>query len=73
MQSLFKSAETRATYVKENVKFHAAEQQKLMERLTAAQEQYNTGLAKLKATNKQLQSLESSVSFIPYIFRDRIQ
>lgn len=58
---MFKSAELRATHLRQSIEGFDAEGKKLAERLAAAQEQYNAGLSKLKATNKQLQSLASSV------------
>ena len=61
-ESIFRAAEAKAQTLKQNVESHAAEGQKLSERLAAAQEQYNSGLSKLQATNRQLQSLLSSVS-----------
>lgn len=62
LQALYKSAELKAAQLKDTVKFLSQDQQKLMERLTAAQEQYNSGYSKLKATAKQLASLESTVN-----------
>ena len=59
---MYKAAEVKAQSLTVTVDSQAAESQKLQERLAAAQEQYSAGLSKLKATNRQLQSLASQVS-----------
>ena len=61
MQGIFKSAELKAAHLKQDMTSHSAEATKLAERLAAAQTQYSAGLAKLVATNKQLQALQSQV------------
>jgi len=59
LQGMFRTAEVRSGQIKQSIEGHTAESKKLVERLAAAQEQYNAGLAKVKATNGQLQSLLS--------------
>lgn len=61
LQAIFKSAELKATHLGQSIEGHSAEAKKLSERLAAAEEQYNSGLSKLKATNRQLKSLLSTV------------
>jgi hypothetical protein len=60
---MFRAAEVKAGHLKQSNEGHTAESKKLVERLAAAQEQYMAGLAKVKATHGQLQSLSSRVSF----------
>ena len=60
-QAVYTSAVTKAQYVREATLADAAEAEKLLQRQSAAKEQYDQGLAKLRATSRQLQSLASRV------------
>ena len=61
LQAVYTSAVTKAQYVRDATLADAAEAEKLLQRQSAAREQYDQGLAKLRATSRQLQSLASRV------------
>lgn len=60
-EALFRSAERSFASVAEALEGHNTEGQKLLQRLAAAEEQYDTGLRKLVATAKQMSALQSRV------------
>ena len=62
MQAVFTSAAAKAQYIREATAVDAAEADKLLQRQVAAKAQYDQGLAKLRATSRQLQSLASRVN-----------
>lgn len=60
-EAMFRSAERSFASVAESLEGHNSEGQKLLQRLGAAEEQYDTGLRKLVATAKQLSALQKRV------------
>lgn len=58
---MFRSAERTFASVAESLECHNSEGQKLLQRMAAAEEQYDTGLRKLVATAKQLTALQKRV------------
>ncbi|KAK9828598.1 hypothetical protein WJX72_000955 [[Myrmecia] bisecta] len=61
-EGMFRSAEMKAKSISEAVQSQTAEGTKLEQRLALAQEELNRGLSKVKATNRQLQSLAKQVA-----------
>ncbi|KAK9828297.1 hypothetical protein WJX74_007593 [Apatococcus lobatus] len=61
-ESMYRSAENKAHQVHESLADQKVEAQKLQERLSAAWQEYNSGVNKLKSTNRQLQQLANRVS-----------
>lgn len=60
-EAMFRSAERSFAAVAESLEGHNSEGQKLLQRMAAAEEQYDTGLKKLVATAKQLSALQKRV------------
>ena len=61
VQAKYEAAEVRVRHAQEALTQQEAEAVKLEQRLAAAREQYDSGLAKLRSTARQLESLASQV------------
>ena len=59
VQAKYEAAEVRVRHAQEALTQQEAEAVKLEQRLAAAREQYDSGLAKLRSTARQLESLAS--------------
>ena len=61
MQAVYAAAQRKSERLGESVEGFTVEAGKLGQRLVAAETQYIEGLAKVKATNRQLQSLSKEI------------
>ncbi|KAK9847556.1 hypothetical protein WJX84_006734 [Apatococcus fuscideae] len=61
-EGIFRSAQNKAQQLSESLTDQSTEADKLKQRLSLAWEEYSRGQAKLKATNRELQSLAKRVS-----------